>query len=198
LQGLIDEEISMNTLKSAICAAAVAFAIPALAEDAHHPPGAAQSQSAPAQQSPGQPARPGMAPGSAGMPNMMGQMMGGPGMSGMMQMMHGGAHIEGRLAFIKAELKITAEQEKAWSDFASALRQVAARSGSGHGAMRGISGEAGSATPPQMLEQYEKHLTERLEAVRTVRTAVTPFYAVLSDEQKKTFAQLHPMFVGMM
>jgi hypothetical protein len=187
-------------LKFIVCATAVTLAMPALAEDAHHPQGAAQGQTAPLEPAQGQPAPPGMAPGSPGMPNMMGQgsMMGGPGMSGMMQMMHGGAHIEGRLAFIKAELRITPEQEKAWADFAAALRQVAAKSGSAHGAMRGMAGEADSTTPPQLLDQYEKHLTERLEAVRTVRTALTPFYAVLSDEQKKAFAQLHPMFVGMM
>lgn len=214
-------------LKSAIYAAAIALATPVLAEDAHHLQAAGQTQAAPAQQTPGQSMWPSMAPGSGGMPYMMGQgsmmggsgmmmggpgmpgmmqimmggsgmMMGGPGMPGMMQMMQGGARVDGRLAFLKAELKITPEQEKAWTDFATALRQVAAKARDSGGMMRGMSGEAGNAMPPQMLEQYEQHLTQRLEAVRTLRTVLTPFYAVLSDEQKKTLAQLHPMFVGMM
>jgi hypothetical protein len=185
-------------LKSALVAAVFALATPALADDAHHPQGTAQAQP---QQDPKQPARPGPGPGSAGMPNMMGQgsMMGG-GMPGMMQMMQGGAHMDGRLAFLKAELKITPDQEKAWNDFATALRQVATKSRDSRGMMMmgDMSGQASSMSPPQMLEQYEKHLIQRLDAVKTMRTALVPFYAVLSDAQKNTLAELHPMFVGMM
>lgn len=187
-------------LKSAVCAAALALAAPAIADDTHHPQGAAQAQPTQVQPTPSRPMRPGAGPGTAGMPNMMGQgaMMGGQGMPGMMQMMQGGAHMDGRLAFLKAELKITPEQDKAWNEFATALRQVAAKSRESHGMMQSMSGQASSTTPPQMLEQYEKHLTERLDAVKTLRTALTPFYAVLSDAQKKTLAELHPMFIGMM
>ena len=46
-------------------------------------------------------------------------------MMGMMQMMYGSAHMDGRLAFLRAQLKITSAQEKAWDDFANALRQAA-------------------------------------------------------------------------
>lgn len=139
-----------------------------------------------------------------GSPMMGGHMMGGGGMMGggmmggpMMGMMHGGARLDGRLAFLKAELKLTAEQEKAWNDFATAVRQVAAKSRDGHG-MMAMPGAAGTVTPPQMLELHEKHLAARLDAVKTLRTAVTPFYATLTDDQRKTLAELHPMFIGMM
>lgn len=60
---------------------------------------------------------------------------------------------------------------------------VAVKSRKSYAVMRGMSGDAESTTPPQMLEQHEKRLTERLEAVRTVRTALTRFYAGLKDEQ---------------
>jgi hypothetical protein len=182
-------------LKTATFAFALALATPVFAEDAHHPPGSAGAtpQAAPTPQ-----ATPPAAPIQSGM-GMMRQGGGMDSMSampmmGMMQMMRGGAHIEGRLAFIRTELKITDAQEKAWSDFANALRQAAKKGGDAPMMMHGTSGGGG---PPQMLEQYEKHLTERLDAVRTVRSALTPFYAVLSAEQKKTLAELHPM-LGMM
>ena len=180
----------ITALKTATIALTLGLASPVFAEDAHHPPGSpAAPQAAPSPQ----PA-PAAGPMRMGMMRQGGDMDGMP-MMGMMRMMGGSAHIEGRLAFIKAELKITEAQEKAWSDFANAMRQAAKKAGDAPMAMPDISG-AGS-TSPQMLEQYEKHLTQRLEVVRTMRSALTPFYAALSDEQKKTLAQLHPM-LGMM
>jgi LTXXQ motif family protein len=186
----------INGLKTATFALALALAAPSFADDAHHPPGsAAAPQAAPPPQT--VPAAGPMQPGM-GMMRQGGSMdgMSTMPMMGMMQMMRGGAHIEGRLAFIKAELKITDAQEKAWGDFAGALRHAVKKGGDAPMMMHGMSG-IGATTPPQMLEQYEKHLTERLDAVRTVRSALTPFYAVLSAEQKKTLAELHPM-LGMM
>lgn len=40
----------------------------------------------------------------------------------MMGMMNGGQRVEGRLAFLKTELKITKAQEAVWDDYAKALR----------------------------------------------------------------------------
>ena len=63
-----------------------------------------------------------------------GQMgMGGPGMGdsqmgmGNMGMPEKGTadHIEGRIAYARAELNITKDQEKAWNDFAAALHNAA-------------------------------------------------------------------------
>jgi hypothetical protein len=173
-------------------------AAPVAAEDAHHPQGSAQTQAQPApSQSPTQ--RPGM--GMMGQGNMMGDgmMAGGNSrmmpMMGMRQMMQGGQHIEGRLAFVKAELKITSAQEKAWDDFANAVRQASAKIHAA-GGMETMSGMADSATPPQIAEQYEKQLSARLEAIRMVRPALESLYANLNDEQKKTFAQVHMALHG--
>lgn len=188
----------------ALLALTIGLATPAFAEEAHHPPGTAQAQPQPVpgpSQLPAQPTRPGM--GMMGQGNMMdGGMMGGdvPGvmpMMGMMQMMQGGGHIDGRLAFVKAELKIADAQEKVWNDFATASRQAAAKVREAGAGMRAMSGMAGSVTPPQLLEQHEKQIAARLDAIRIVKPALGPFYAALSEEQKKAFTQLHPMFRGM-
>lgn len=189
-----------TSLKAAALVVALGASLPAFAEDAHHPPEAAQTQPAPSQ-APAHATRPGM--GMMGPGGMMGgDMMGGAGMSGMMpmmgmmRMMQGGEHIDGRLAFIKAELKITAAQEKAWSDFATALRQAAMTVREARAGMPAISGMSGTMTPPQRLEQHEKQLAAHLDAIRTVKPALANFYAALNEEQK--LPQLYPMVVGLM
>ncbi len=199
---------------------ALGLSVPSLAEDSHHPAAAtAQAQQTPQtpQASPSRPMQPGMGPGPGmgmgqgrmmdqdrmgpGMmgPGMMGQGMMGPGgMSGMMPMMgmmDGDERIEGRLAFLKAELGITEAQEKAWAEFADAMRQAAAKTQGAHMRMRPMSGMAGGdMTLPQLVDQHESNLAARLEAVRTVKSALGPFYAALDEQQKETLAQLHPMF----
>ena len=205
------------SLRLATFALALGLGAATFAEESHHPPaGAAPAQMAqtqpPQQAQPGGPMQPGMGPMGPGQgmgmmgqgmtmgPGMMGQggMMGGgmPGMMPMIGMMQGDRHIEGRLAFVKAELKITAAQEKAWNDFANALRQASAKAHEA-GGMRPMSGAPGASTPPQLVEQYEKHLAARLEAVRIVKPTLEPLYTSLSDEQKQTFTQVHMIFHGL-
>jgi hypothetical protein len=178
-------------LQAALAAVSLSLATPSFAQDAHHPPGTSP-QAVPAQPAP-----------SAGRMGMMGgdMMMGADGMSGMMpmmsmmRMMQGPAHIEGRIAFLKAELKITEAQSKPWADFAAALRQAAGRM---HGGQAGMMGMRAPASLPQILELQEKQLATRLEAVRGMKSALAPLEAVLSEEQRNTLGQLHPMFMGMM
>jgi BioD-like phosphotransacetylase family protein len=151
--------------------------------------------------------RPSMVPGSAGTPEMgrgatmgSGMMQGGMAqmmpMMGMMEMIHSAQHIEGRLAFAKAELKITGVQEQPWNDFADAMRQAAAKAHESGQRTHSMSGMAGNTTPMQLLEQHEKQLAARLEAIRIVKPALEPLYASLSEEQKKTFGQVHMIFHG--
>ena len=154
--------------------------------------------------------QPGMGPGPGmGQGRMMGQGMGpgmmGPGgmagmmpMMGMMGMMQGDRHIDGRIAFLKAELKITEAQEKAWTDFAAALRQAAEKSQHAHMGMRPMSGAAGDLSVTQLLERHESFLAARLEAARIIKAALGPLDGVLSTEQKQTLVELHPMLHGMM
>ena len=152
--------------------------------DEHHPP------APPAAAGPGMPG--GMA-GAGDMP-MMGKrmMMGRDGMSMMGAMAR---HVEGRLAFLKTELKITDAQLPLWNAVADAMRANAKNMGDMAG---GMMGGSETATLPDKLAMREKMMTAHLEALRKFKAAVDPLYAALSDEQKKTADELLIGPMGMM
>ena len=181
-----------------ICASLVMLVLvagPAFAQqpqdhEQHHPPG-----TPPAAAGSGMPG--GMMSGAGEMPmmNMMRMMMGEDGMTGMPMMAAMTGHIEGRLAFLKTELKITDAQLLLWNAVADAIRANA----KGMGAMtEGMMGGTQGATLPDKLATREKMLTARLEALRKLKAAVDPLYASLSDEQKKTADELIMGPMGMM
>src|SRR5262249_38376976 len=112
----------------------------------------------------------------------------------MMGMMAG--HVEGRLAFLKTELKITDAQLPLWNTFAQAVRDNAkAMQDMMHG---GMMGAAQSAQLPDKLGLREKMMTAHLEALRKLKAAVDPLYAALSDEQKKIADEIMLTPMGMM
>ena len=130
-------------------------------------------------------------------------MMGGPGRMGMMGMMAMADHVEGRIAFLKAELNITEAQMTQWNAFADASRENARRmSGMPAMMMQGgmMSQDGASVSAPDRLDRMEKMLTTMLEAIKATRAALTPLYAVLTEEQKKVADQLihGPMGMGRM
>jgi LTXXQ motif family protein len=145
-----------------------------------------------------------MGPGGMGS-SMMSRMMGGSGMmGGMGPGMMGQAlcsvmtgHIEGRLAYLKAELKITTAQEPLWNAFAAAARENAKNMLARCTAMMGQSG-APTASLPDRLDQHEQFMAARLEAVRAMSKALKPLYAALDDSQKQTVDQLFMGRMGMM
>jgi len=153
--------------------------------DEHHPP------APPAAAGPGMPG--GMAgAGDIPMMGMMRMMMGRDGMSMMGAMAR---HVEGRLAFLKTELKITDAQLPLWNALADAMRANAKTMGDmAGGMMRGSQ----TATLPDKLAMREKMMTAHLEALRKFKAAVDPLYAALSDEQKKTADELLIGPMGMM
>ena len=174
-------------LATALVAAPAAFAqtsAPTAAPDPHHPQVAQMPQS------------PGSMPYRGGRGGMMGddadEMM--PMMRSMMGMRCGmmGDHIEGRLAFLKTELKITDAQMPQWNRFAEALRGASA---SMRGMRQGMMQGGAETTAPARLETYVSALSSRVDALRTVKTALDPLYAALSDEQKK---QADEMMLGSM
>lgn len=138
--------------------------------------------------------------GPAGAQSSMERMMSMMG-SAMMNMRgmaaHGGMtvapyeHVEGRIAFLQAELAITDAQMPQWHAFADAMRSAAK---SMHAA---VAAQAGGTpvSAPERGERQIQLLTARLEAMRTVHAAGTALYAVLSDDQKKIADELmvHPM-----
>lgn len=142
-----------------------------------------------------------------GMTGMMGQqpdqsggaMMGG-NMGQMMPMMRGGGrmmggmpfeHVEGHLAFLKTELKITDAQMPQWNRLADAVRSIAqSMKGMRQQMMQGGQGTQAGQSASARLDRQEQMLSARLEAVRSVKAAFDPLYTALSDEQKKTADEL--------
>ena len=163
------------------------LAAPVLAEepknDPHHPAASAAATT------PGMPM--GMGGGQMSGMGMMGPAMMGQGGVGMMA-----EHVEGRLAFLKAELKITDAQLPLWNTFAAAMRDNAkAMQGMQGGMMMGMTQ---AATLPDKLAAGEKTLGTRLDAVRKLKAAADPLYAALSVDQKKTADEIMVSPMGMM
>ncbi|MDQ0506215.1 Spy/CpxP family protein refolding chaperone [Xanthobacter agilis] len=187
----------MTTFRNLMLAGALLLATPGFAEDAHHPPEAqpaAPQAAAPAPQPSQAAPMPGGPQGMMG-PGMMGQggmgMMGGgnagAGM-GMSQMMDPG-RIAGRIAFLKAELKITDAQQPLWNAFVEALKANRAMMGDMQEMMMAAQGGA-APTLIQRIEGHERMLATRLEAVRRLKTALGPLYASFDEAQKRTADQL--------
>jgi len=134
-----------------------------------------------------------------------------------MMMLH---HTEGYLALLKTELQITDAQGAPWMAYADAVRSVAKKA---REAMPGMTPAAGSPAKPPMagmapaagspakspmaampttwpdkLAAYEKTLTGQLDALKTMRPAVTALYAVLTPDQRKKADELGAGAKGMM
>jgi hypothetical protein len=173
--------------------------------DSHHPAESAAPAPAPAQTSP-QAAQPSRAPGMTApmmmemmgrnMPimNMMRMMTGmpGAGMGGMATI----DRVEGRIAFLRTELKITDAQTNAFNTFTDALRANARRLGELRPSM--MMGQPQAPTLADRLDLQERWLTARLEGTRALKSAFVILSGVLSDEQKQTANELLAPHMGMM
>jgi hypothetical protein len=90
--------------------------------------------------------------------------------------------LEGRIAFLRAELQITDKQSTDWNMLADALR-----SGRQHLLeARKLLIVDDKISAVERIEHYERHLAERLEAIKAARTAFNRLYGNLSDGQRKT------------
>ena len=188
----------MNTIKGSMLAVALLAAIAAT--------GSARAQQDSQQNSkPDSGSMMNQQPGSGSMMGhgMMGEgqsMMGGHGMMGGGSASMCGrmtAHIEGRLAFLKAELNITPEQEALWKDYANAVRDNAKTMSGRCTALMGDSG-ASEKSLPDRLDAQEQFVAARLDALRATNKALKPLYQALSDAQKKLADQLIRSSTGMM
>ncbi|MBM3600839.1 MAG: hypothetical protein FJX35_21780 [Alphaproteobacteria bacterium] len=124
---------------------------------------------------------------------MMRSMTGEPAESGMARMAVD--HVEGWLAFVRTELKITKDQTSQWNEFAKAARNGAKSMRAGHSAMMGMQTPA---TWPDRLDRTEQMLAARLNAVRSQKVAARTLYDVLSTEQKTVADALMRGPMGMM
>jgi hypothetical protein len=164
----------MSAVRNAALIAAMlaALASPAVAQQPGQPG---------AMMEPGMKHCPGMTgPGTMGHGPGMGPMMGGPGQ-----------HVEGRIAFLKAKLKITPEQEKLWNAYADAMRQESASMRAMH--EQGMA-DGRPATLPERMQWHQHLMAGRLEALKTLQAAAVPLYTALSPEQKTIADDL----IGMM
>lgn len=90
--------------------------------------------------------------------------------------------IEGRIAFLKAELKISDAQMAGWNALAEALR-----SGRQHLVeARKLLVMDDNTSSADRLERYERHLTERVVAIKATRGAFVQLYPTFDETQKRT------------
>lgn len=131
--------------------------------------------------------------------NMMGPngMMGNGGMGPWMMAGNGpsarmcammAAHIDGRLAYLKTELKITDAQTPLWNAYADAAKENAQGMAARCMAMMTPGGST-ALTLPDRLDLHEQFMAAQLETMRTMNKALKPLYATLSDSQKQTANQ---------
>jgi recombinational DNA repair ATPase RecF len=123
-----------------------------------------------------------------GMP-MMRMMMSQDGIRMMVE------HVEGRLAFLNTELKITSAQLPLWNAFAQAMRDnETAIQPMPHTMM----GKDKAPTLSDKLAAGETILAARLEAVRKLKAVADPLYMALDSDQKKTADEIMLSSMGMM
>lgn len=132
----------------------------------------------------------------------MGQMMGGWGQGGPMMGMWGDGmvdRIDGRLAFIKTELKITDAQTPAWDELVTVVKATAETH---NAAMRTMmdgmrDGSFAKKPLPDRLTIEQTQLEARVEQIKTLKAAVDKLYAVLDDTQKKAADEIALPAMGM-
>ena len=95
-----------------------------------------------------------------------------------------GRHIEGRIAFMRAELKITDTQQPHWDRVAAAMRDNARQMDQLAQQMRTQRAQAQSAV--DRLDQRARFTAVRATADKSFADAFKPLYASFSDDQKKT------------
>lgn len=181
----------MTVLQKMILVGALLIAAaPSLAEEAHHSGNpATEAPPATASQMPG---------GQAGMmgSDMMSGGMMGPGMMSMMgpmARMMAPEHIEGRIAFLETELKITDAQRPLWSALADALRANARDTTELMTEMQETMAPSQGTGPATLLQRFDLHehmLAIRLHGVRQTKAALQSLYGVLDDAQKRAADEL--------
>jgi len=145
------------------------------------------------------------APPAASMPAAKAgaSMMGGGKMN--MADMHGLGMSTARLATLKGELALTPAQLPLWDAFADAAQAMSAQMAM-HPGMEvptgkpmppgtsmpqgmampksGMAMMSGSGSLPERLDRHEAMMTDRLEALRKMKAALSPLYAALSPTQR--------------
>lgn len=137
--------------------------------------------------------------GTGMMSNCMGMMGGGSaGRSGMMHPQSPLAgdisqYTEGKIAFLRAELKPTAEQEPVFSAFVEALKAYGDNMSTHRQTMHDQRQEMAKdeqLTLPTKLGLRVGSMEQNVQALKGLQLALANLYAKLTDEQKKSADQL--------
>jgi len=95
------------------------------------------------------------------------------------------ARAEGRIAYLKAELKITPAQQPAFDRYAQVIRDNAAAMQKNFRDMRGQRGQNQNVSAIERIEQRAKMAQLRDQQEQQYLAAFRPLYASLSPDQKK-------------
>lgn len=137
------------------------------------------------------------APAPAAPPAALGEASGHHGGQRMDKMIHHDpadmqAWVARHQADLKAKLKITAQQEPAWTAYAAAMQPPAHM---GQRPMPGQRAEMDKLSTPERIDKMQavqtERMAERAAMMKKHGDATKAFYAVLSPEQKKTFDAEH-------
>jgi hypothetical protein len=107
--------------------------------------------------------------------------------------------IDGRLAFMKTELKIADAQAPAWDDFAKVVRQTSET----HNQlmlsmMKSIQDGSFFKKPLTERLQFQQTMMEsRVEDIKSIRESLDKLYAKLDDTQKKSADEIVLPMMGM-
>ena len=134
-------------------------------------------------------------PAASPMVGDMGRMM-----EMMRPMMAGGMgmpfeHVEGRIAYLKAELKVTDAQSVPWNAFADTMRADATAMKAMH---EGMGKAPMPTTTPDRMTARRKMMSERMAMMDRSEASMKSLYAALSPGQRTMFDQLMSGPMGMM
>ena len=93
------------------------------------------------------------------------------------------AAVEGHLAALKVELKITPDQDKAWQAF-TAKAKAQADTMIARRAQMSAQAPAANQTAPERLAQRTERMKQGVASMETMTAAVKDLYGVLTPEQK--------------
>lgn len=99
-----------------------------------------------------------------------------------------GRHIEGRIAFMRAELKITDAQQAHWDRVAAAMRANAAQMDQQAQQMRARRDQPASAL--ERMERRAQMADLRATSAKTFAAAFRPLYDSFTADQKKSADEL--------
>jgi hypothetical protein len=99
------------------------------------------------------------------------------------------AQVDARIARIKADLRLTAEQEKNWSAFESALRDIDKKQVDRQIAQRAErSAQKGPIDVIELMRKDAEFMSARAVDQKALADAAQPLYASLDDQQKRRLA----------